>query len=314
MRSLFAAFALFFISGCNKDTEPPHAVLTVFPSIGDSTILFELNASASTDEKNYQISLKYRWDLNDDQVWDTEFSYNPVLVRRFPIPSQYLIYVEVLNQEGLTSIAKDTIIVYGRNQMVSELIDIRDGQKYQIAQLGGRWWMAECLRYGTKIDPWSVGFQDNNEPERIVTEDCISHKIYSVYSWYEALNYNLKDNHGICPDGWHIPSIKEWRSLFSDYPFEFASRYLGDGGLSGINLMDGLRTVIDPVDQMFYCDQKIKSYWASDNYTDESKMFFASLFDFSNSEILTAFADQLQLQRKDQKQLLSTVRCIKNSN
>ena len=256
----WVAILSFLLVSCGDNGIPPNARLATFPSMGDSTILFELNASESSDERFYHVSLIYRWDFNVDRVWDTEFSDEPILLRYFPVPGTYQISVEVMNPDGQSSIASDTIVVNGRNQYVSKLTDPRDGQTYGIVKLNGRWWMAESLQYGIVVDPLNQGFRNNNVVERLVTKDCYRSGSYSVYSWYEALNYDLNDNHGICPDGWHIPTIKEWQSLSLNYPARYIGIYLGENGLSGINLQYGEYVSIDQMNKMIWCNTNLSSY------------------------------------------------------
>ncbi|MBL7113958.1 MAG: hypothetical protein ISS19_18615 [Bacteroidales bacterium] len=37
-------------------------------------------------------------------------------------------------------------------QQVDSIIDIRDGQQYNIVKIGQQWWMQENLNIGTRID------------------------------------------------------------------------------------------------------------------------------------------------------------------
>jgi len=105
-----------------------------------------------------------------------------------------------------------------------ELVDERDGQVYKTVKIGKQIWMAENLNYAytepikvgyTTID--SASFCYNNEPD-----SCA--KYGRLYVWEAAVgctNENIKsrmtdekfNSRGICPDNWHIPSIKEWEIL-----------------------------------------------------------------------------------------------------
>lgn len=94
------------------------------------------------------------------------------------------------------------------------LTDSRDGQSYATVKIGGVWWMAENLNYGTYINDFQ------NIPTGIVKtaynqtiENC---EIYGGlyhggllrdrYTWPET-------NSGHCPQGWHLPSTDEWSEL-----------------------------------------------------------------------------------------------------
>ena len=98
--------------------------------------------------------------------------------------------------------------------------DARDGETYRTIQIGDQVWMAENLRF--KADR---SFAPDNEESNVK-------KFGRLYTWTSALDippefseqspaknlemYNkMKDKNykGIAPEGWHIPSNKEWEEL-----------------------------------------------------------------------------------------------------
>jgi len=173
--------------------------------------------------------------------------------------------------------------------------------------------MAESLRYGIVVDPWTQGMSNNNIAERFLLQDCYRPGSYSVYSWFEALNYDLNSNHGICPDGWHIPDLQEWKSLNGNYPALYIAKYLGENGLSGLNLQNGVYVSVDKIDKMIWCDTELSSYWGSDHDLDTSNVFRAGHVNFLDGfSIGFEFLDQSQLEGKDRYQIVNTVRCIKD--
>ena len=89
-------------------------------------------------------------------------------------------------------------------------IDERDGQEYKYTTIGDQVWMAENLNY---------------DAERSIVYDCNDSsclgfgRYYYVgkdssvnYMPYVEINKDLMDT--LCPQGWHIPSKKEWEKLF----------------------------------------------------------------------------------------------------
>ena len=306
------ALLLMAFSGCSDRVPAPVASLIVYPSTGDTTILFECNAAATTDETYYHIALRYRWDFNGDLRWDTGYSDQPVVVKYFTNPGTWPVAVEVMNPDGMASIAYDTIRVFGRNRLRSMLTDPRDGQVYRTVQLNGRWWMAESLRYGTVVDAWMPGMTNNGIAERVVVSNCWYPGTWSVYSWFEAMNYLANSDQGICPDGWHLPAQKEWESLYKGMPGQFSGKYFGTGGLSGLELQDGLGAGASLADQLVYCTGDAH-YWSSSHDSQDSTGLRAGDINFRDQVgIVFGYWQKPFLDGSYNKCILNSVRCIKD--
>lgn len=314
MRSIIIYLIIFLCFACDKVSSPPIAVINVYPPRGDSTTLFELNASESSDDSSLKPTLEYRWDFNGDGVWDTGFGSNATTLRYYPIPSTYQIAVQVRDQDGLTTIATDSVVVFGRNTDVSSFTDPRDGNSYRIVRINGRWWMAECLRYGRAIDPWNQQQLDNQIVECYLLWSYSNHKEYCAYTWHEAMNHNPNDAQGICPDGWHLPTKDDWESLSEEIPNFFALKYYGRNGLSGLDLHDG---------QIFFISRNVHildgysyqaAYWSSGHYLNDKGSLIVNYGSFSvyYSAFGLSEAEDLNLGFSDDPQILNTVRCIKD--
>ena len=90
-----------------------------------------------------------------------------------------------------------------------QICDERDGQKYVYATIGTQVWMAENLNYNAN---GSICY--NN-----LEANC---DIYGrLYGWETAMNGAASSTaspsgvRGICPSGWHIPSVTEWATLIT---------------------------------------------------------------------------------------------------
>lgn len=226
---------LTFLS-CRKANQPPSARLEVFPAIGDTSVTFEFDAGKSTDDLNYPIGLTYRWDIDGDGSWDTDFAPNKTFAYKYNQPGTYQAAVEVKDLDGLTSTAKASVVAFGENKDLDSMIDSRDGNRYATVKIQGRWWMAENLRYGVEIQT-SLEQTNNGTVERYLFRQWKGKDtVGGVYRWLEAMNYNISDQQGICPDGWHLPTASEWSSLLNPYPFAYACKYYGRNGLSKLNL------------------------------------------------------------------------------
>ncbi|MCQ2120838.1 MAG: fibrobacter succinogenes major paralogous domain-containing protein [Fibrobacter sp.] len=109
------------------------------------------------------------------------------------------------------------------------LTDERDGQTYRTVKIGSQEWMAQNLNYtyneSTQTQD-SSSFCYNN-----VADSCS--KYGRLYLWSAALDssqvfsadgagcgYGIECTlgdavRGVCPQGWHLPSVEEWNTLFN---------------------------------------------------------------------------------------------------
>lgn len=75
----------------------------------------------------------------------------------------------------------------------TRIIDSRDGEIYHYVQIGDLLWLTENLRYQADDSECYEGEETNCET-------------------YGRL-YSFEDSRIACPEGWHLPSPKEWKSL-----------------------------------------------------------------------------------------------------
>jgi uncharacterized protein (TIGR02145 family) len=113
---------------------------------------------------------------------------------------------------------QDTIGIY-----LNGVLDIRDLRYYKIVRIGTQTWMAENLNVGEQIDTYYGGLDNGILEKSCYTDLTINCRIYGgLYDWEEIMQYNPSDSgatgttQGICPEGWHVPTEKEWQTLI-DY-------------------------------------------------------------------------------------------------
>lgn len=101
--------------------------------------------------------------------------------------------------------------------------DARDGESYRTVKIGDQVWMAENLRFKAE-GSYAAGNEESNVQKfgrlytwttalgipAIFTEQSPANDL-EMYRKIKADNYQ-----GIAPEGWHIPSSKEWEQLMNN--------------------------------------------------------------------------------------------------
>jgi uncharacterized protein (TIGR02145 family) len=101
-----------------------------------------------------------------------------------------------------------------------DYIDIRDGKTYQTICIGKQVWMAQNLNYAA---PGSICYSES-------VGNCVT--FGRLYDWntvmdgHPATNKNPSGVQGVCPPGWHVPSLSEWFQLI-----DFAGGTFVAGGM-----------------------------------------------------------------------------------
>lgn len=121
---------------------------------------------------------------------------------------------------------------YGNESVTyGKLIDDRDGKIYRTVKIGEQTWMAENLNYADSVKTaslvgksWCYNSDFNN---------CeIKGRLYTWTAAIDSVGIALDEENpqdcgfgkycelsgnvrGICPDGWHLPSLDEWKILFA---------------------------------------------------------------------------------------------------
>ena len=90
------------------------------------------------------------------------------------------------------------------------------GKTYNTVQIGKQCWLKENLNVGD-VTAWNSQ-SDNSIIEKSCYDNNLSNcEAYGgLYKWGEAMQYSTKEKaQGICPAGWHIPSISELDTLYT---------------------------------------------------------------------------------------------------
>ncbi|MEN8225057.1 MAG: FISUMP domain-containing protein [Bacteroidota bacterium] len=150
--------------------------------------------------------------------------------------------------------------IYNSKPDTGSFTDLRDGKTYKTVKVGDQWIMAENLAY--KPDSGNYWAYDNVDSN------------IAIYGYL----YDRKTAMNIAPEGWHLPSRKEWMAIqkilgakLNIYPYlEKIYPKLIVGGSSGLDmLLGGMRT----------CDGEFKylgdkaRFWNSDNSGSEKAAY-----------------------------------------
>ncbi|GEM_PF-1861891 len=141
------------------------------------------------------------------------------------------------------------IASYGQTQS-GEFTDSRDGQSYRWVTIGQQTWMGENLNVGTRIDSTIDATNNATIEKYCYRDDTLNCREYGgLYQWDEMMQYQPSDTgnpgsvQGVCPEGWHVPTHKEWSEL-AQYISDEMGPYQFDGSKwegVGLHLKDSLR-------------------------------------------------------------------------
>jgi len=138
-------------------------------------------------DKSVNSPTSWQWDFGDGS---TSTEQNPQHV--YQQEGTYTVTLTVSNDLGSDTKTREKYILVNAGGF-DTFTDPRDGKTYKIVTIGSQTWFAENLNYAAP-DSW---YYDNDEQYG---------KIYGrLYTWESA---SLS-----CPDGWHLATDDEWKSL-----------------------------------------------------------------------------------------------------
>jgi len=121
------------------------------------------------------------------------------------------------------------------------LADARDSQEYPTVQIGDQCWMAKNLAYlpvvhdtalfislGQSLEP-TYSVHNYNGTDLNLAKSSNKYIVHgTLYNWFATVATSSFDGNGViqgvCPSGWHVPSVDEFRVL---------ATYLGGASVAG---------------------------------------------------------------------------------
>ncbi|HLN20701.1 MAG TPA: FISUMP domain-containing protein [Bacteroidales bacterium] len=166
--------------------------------------------------------------------------------------------------------------------------DPRDGNVYRSAEILGKTWMCENLRY--------TGLPGTN----FFDDDRNNMQAYgALYDWQTA--------NKACPEGWRLPSGAEFRNLVDHFGYDDS---WGRGPSESFNIQLGgqqdYQGIFSEVDEGGY-------YWTSTEYDADNAEYFSYLLIINKKVIDVSRKDDMADVPGSEKSNRYSVRCVKNN-
>lgn len=183
---------------------------------------------------------------------DGTFSYDYTFGTEQPLGDLLVELIVKGDKTETPKIASVTVTLTKTEAPVSEntFTDPRDGHVYKYVTIGTQDWMAQDLAYlpdNKVFNPATSVASCDGDPQWFVlnyygedanaARETKEYKQYGVlYNWYAAMNQKNATGvttapsgvQGICPPGWHLPSIAEWK-IMEEYVASQLPDVLGNG-------------------------------------------------------------------------------------
>lgn len=176
------------------------------------------------------------------------------------------------------------------------LLDRRDGRTYATVKIGDLEWMAENLSYVTE---YSECYDDS-------PENCAMYGY--LYIWSEAKK--------VCPDGWHLPTKRDFRSLanaaddagLSGKILKSVSKWNGSNELGFSAVPGGYGFYSVKLDSTYYIEKGTSAvFWGSEKMGRDSTCLM-----LKTGSPVAGWGSSAFFERDSMFVYLFSVRCVKN--
>ena len=167
-------------------TEDPNGRIPTANFTVDTSTIY-LGADLQFTDQSEYTPTTWLWDFGDGS---TSTQQNPI--KSYNEGGTYNVRLTVSNIYGSDSKIKQnyiTVVIY----LLGSFIDNRDNQEYVNVTIGDQTWMAENLNYNHPESSAYAGNSGNAD-------------VYGRLYPYTIAN-------AVCPDGWHLPSDQDWKTL-----------------------------------------------------------------------------------------------------
>ncbi len=165
------------------------------------------------------------------------------------------------------------------------------GEEYPTVQIGNQCWFAKNLNVGVMVTD-SSDMTDNGIVEKYCynsdTTNC--DKFGGLYQWGEIMQYTSEEGtQGICPEGWHIPTNRDFVELFL-YCDNYWTYLISEGtlwnnyqytwehaNLSGFSALPAGQTKKD--NYLYHGQHEYAGFWSSREMNDSIAIVFGVPYD-----------------------------------
>jgi uncharacterized protein (TIGR02145 family) len=194
----------------------PVASFTVLPSNGDSSTVFQVDASGSTDREDPVNALQVRWDWEDDGAWDTDYSITKTASHQYDTEGTKTIRLEVRDTFGQTDTTSGQVTISNDSGDPGTVTDI-DGNEYTTVKIGNQWWLVENLRVTHYRNGAAIPIVISPQSWYAATNGAYCYydnDINNISEYGLLYNFHAVNNtNQIAPEGWHVASNDEWKEL-----------------------------------------------------------------------------------------------------
>jgi uncharacterized protein (TIGR02145 family) len=212
------SYSIRCVKGTKYVNSRPSSNFAIIPRSGPTETTFTFDPSLSLDKETPLDLLEFLWDFTNDGHRDNITNYLEEESYRFAEPGVYLVSLKVIDEEGAYDIHVDTVFVtesVGGKLPDGSFVDYRDGKEYKFVKFGDQVWMAENLAYLPNINDPMV-FMSTYDPCYYVFgyNDMSLEEVKSKDNYNErGVLYNWSASLVSCPEGWRLPSVKDFEKM-----------------------------------------------------------------------------------------------------
>ncbi|MFA5815566.1 MAG: FISUMP domain-containing protein [Bacteroidales bacterium] len=234
----------------------PTAAFFIGYEYGNRTTNFYFDAEATQDGEDLIDQLKVRWDFESDGIWDTEFVKEKTANHKYSTSGKFRVKTQVIDTGGLTDTTSLSVNVTDGTNETGLILDKKNNISYGTVKIGTQWWMSENLNEASKGK-----FCYSNQAANCTTYG-------GLYTWTDAMNTSTTEKaRGLCPQGWHIPSLNEWQQLLDFYGADLAKKQLEVTGDSDFRMfLAGQRSTAGRSEML----NLVTNFWTSTKSSGEN--------------------------------------------